>query len=381
MSKFIEYDKMSNNSAKKTKLNFQHSAHSRGHNHSAISACACGGNCPSCSQSSANKVASHASNTHQSIYSLPINNDKVGNSNVGLLSGRITAPTEQNETSSEDPSALGETPSQGDGGTSTQQSSPCNTKSLSRDNYLKEPGTSTNDFGLTSLNLNAVTYPEFETEKTSGGVRIKPTTASLPSIPSVFTGTGNFFEGERTVTKQSPSDCDTKKYPIRWTITDQGAAKIAEGEHEHCADFQQAFDISLKRYAEAVNALAATSKVFINDADAKAKVAKAAGASPENWRGIFICLAGKTRMRDPHWHKPNANNRAPNWDTGCKFAISIISGNSLSEIGQHPSSEIIKDCGEASATTTIAPSNIKQSSDTSPPDLSTSSFNEGENDE
>jgi hypothetical protein len=381
MNRLVEYNKIFKNNAEKSKLNLQQSEHARHDNHSAISPCACGGHCPRCSQSRANKIAPLASNTRQTTHSLSSNNVNVPTSSGSSLSARVSAPTPQDETSSEAPPTLGETPTQGDGATPVQQSSPCNTKSLSRDNYLKEPGTSTDDFGLTSLDPNAVTYPEFITEKTIGGVRIKPTMASLPTIPSVFTGSGNFFEGERTVTKQNPSDCDTKKYPIRWTISDQGAAKIAEGEQEHCGDFQHAFDISLKRYAEAINALAATSKVFINDADAKAKVVKAVGASPENWRSIFICLAGKTRMRDPHWHKPIANNRAPNWDSGCKFAISIISGNSLPEVGQHPASEIIKDCGEAGAAPATAPSNTRQSNDTSNPDLSTSNSDEVSNDE
>lgn len=375
MSKLIEYDKMFKNRATKSNQNLQQSEHARHDSQPAISPCACGGHCPRCSQSRANKNTPVASNTPQPTQSLPINNVNAPISSGLLLSGRVAVPTSQNETSAEAPSALGETPSQpsqADGGTPAQQSSACNTKSLSRDNYLKEPGTSTDDFGLTSLDPNAVTYPEFITEKTSGGVRINPTTASLPTIPSVFTGSGNFFEGERTVTKQNLSDCDTKKYPIRWTIADQGAAKIAEGEQEHCADFQHAFDISLKRYAEAINVLAATSKVFINDADAKVKVVKAVGASPANWRRIFICLAGKTIMRDPHWHKPIANNRAPNLDNGCKFAMSIISGNSLPEVGQHPSFEIIKDCGEAGAASATSPSNTRQSNDTSNPDLSTS---------
>lgn len=384
MSRLTEYDKMLKNRTEKRKFSLQHSEHARHDNHSAISPCACGGHCPRCSQSRANRTTSLASNTHQATHHFPINNVNAPTSSGSLLSGRVAVPTSQNETSAEAPSALGETPSQppqADGGAPVPQSSPCNTKSLSRDNYLKEPGTSTGDFGLTSLDPNAVTYPEFITEKTTGGVRIKPTVASLPSIPSVFTGSGSFLEGERTVTKQGPLDCDTKKYPIRWTITDQGATKIAEGEQEHCADFQHAFDISLKRYAEAINVLAATSTVFINDADAKAKVVKAVGASPENWRSIFICLAGKTRMRDPHWHKPIANNRAPNWDSGCKFAMSIISGSSLPDVGQHPSSEIIKDCGEAGAASATAPSNTRQSIDKSNPDLSRLDSDELSNDE
>ena len=48
----------------------------------------------------------------------------------------------------------------------------CSPTAMTRANFLKEPGTSTKDFGLTTLDLSAVTHPELLTEKVKGGVRV-----------------------------------------------------------------------------------------------------------------------------------------------------------------------------------------------------------------
>lgn len=225
----------------------------------------------------------------------------------------------------------------------------CDPKGLKRVDYLKQPGTSTGDFGLTTLTASAATVPAVATKAVRGGVQIQPTTAALPPIPSVFTTADTFVEGvAHFVNSDGRHPCPSGKLPIRWTITAKGADKIREGEQDHCLDFQLAFDLSLKRYASAVNALAGKRR-FANQAAAENALKKAVGVHPDDWFDKFVCLTRKTLVRDRQkWHEPRPVTREPRSDD-CGFVRAFITETSLPEVGQarHPSADIIKDCGEA----------------------------------
>lgn len=226
---------------------------------------------------------------------------------------------------------------------------PCSPTGLTRDRYLAQPGATTNDFGLTTLS-GTVTVPTVHTTRMSGGVRLDETDAALPPITSVFTDADTFTEGTSIFTSQG-GDCPSGRYPIRWTIFPDGARKIREAELEHCADFRYAFEISLKRYADAVNRLALSGRTFPSQRAAEAHVSRLVGAQPANWSSIFECLARKTQRRDGQSgfrgsHTPRPMMREPRLETSCAFTRAVISGSSLPEVGQHPPSEIIKDCGE-----------------------------------
>ncbi|HEU4561278.1 MAG TPA: DUF4157 domain-containing protein [Longimicrobium sp.] len=229
---------------------------------------------------------------------------------------------------------------------------PCTPTALTRAAYLAAPGTSTGDFGLTVLS-GQVTIPVVRTTRVRGGVRVEPTSAALPPITSVFTGPGVFNEDTLTWTQQEPGvGCRTARYPIRWTITGPGAARIMAGEMEHCADFQQAFAISLRRYADAVNALAASRRVFGSARAAEAAVTRTVGVPPARWMEVFECLAARTTLRDGRqgrrgWHTPQVRRVAPRQNNGCAFAEMILEGNALPEVGQHPAATLIQGCGEA----------------------------------
>jgi hypothetical protein len=227
----------------------------------------------------------------------------------------------------------------------------CSPKGLSRANFLKEPNTSVNEFGMTRLDASGVTVPSVTTAKSGRKVTVQPTTAALPLIPSVYTDAGTFIEGVAMVFGSNPEDCRSKKYPIKWTITPAGADLIKAGEAEHCADFQLAFDISLGRYAAIVNGIAQSGKTFANHNAAERHIRKLAGSASTDWLSIFICLAKKTLARDSHIHTPRPRTDAPTQADGCEFAKSVIHGGSLPEVGKHPSSEFIKDCGEPTSTT------------------------------
>lgn len=227
---------------------------------------------------------------------------------------------------------------------------PCDPTPLTRAQYLAEPGTSVNDFGLTTLS-GIVRNPTVHTTRVTGGVRIDETDAGLPPVTSVFTAADTFTEGVTIYSANQGAECASGRYPTQWTILPDGARKIREAEIEHCADFAYAFDISIRRYADAVNAAAASRRVFPSQRAAEAFITRQVGAAPANWPAIFQCLAGKTRDRDgwrgyAGWHTPRPRSMEPRLSTNCAFARQIIGGASLPQVGQHPPSEIIKDCGE-----------------------------------
>ena len=246
----------------------------------------------------------------------------------------------------------------GAGGGSSSTTATCQPTGLDRAAFLALAGATTDDFGLTTLDTIAVTYPTVSTNPAKpSGVVVAPTTAALPTIPSVYTKAGMFVEGDMNLIGGDDRSCPSGKYPLKWIIAPQGTQKIAEGEQEHCNDFQLAFDISLKLYADAVNALAASGRVFPNDKAVEASLTGTTGAAPANWQSIFVCLAHKSLLRDPRtkgaasWHTPRPTRLAPNFPD-CKQGRAIISDLSLPEVGKHPSSDIIKGCGEKQAATT-----------------------------
>jgi hypothetical protein len=229
---------------------------------------------------------------------------------------------------------------------------PCTPTPLARADFLARPGTSTNELGLTTL-AGQVTVPAVGTTPARGGVRVVPTSAALPPITSIFTAAGVFTEDTMTwALGEGQVGCRTGRYPVRWTITAPGAARIREGEMEHCADFQHAFTISLQRYADAVNALAASRRVFPSAVAAQRAVTSAVGVPPARWMEVFECLARRTTLRDGTrggrgWHTPIPRRVAPRQENGCAFGEAIVHGGSLPQVGQHPTASVVQGCGEA----------------------------------
>src|SRR5262249_3885682 len=186
----------------------------------------------------------------------------------------------------------GEEPTAAPGGGGTP-AAPCDPKGLARADYLKEPGTSTDDFGLTRL-AGSAQIPIVHTSKRSKGLVLDFTDAKLPTLTSVYRAAGKFTEGEVHFIGDKDSECPSKKYPLQWWILPKGAEKIREGELEHCADFQHAFDISIRRYADVVNDLAAKKKLFSSQKAAEKFVTGLVGPKPDTWSDVFKCLANKT---------------------------------------------------------------------------------------
>lgn len=223
---------------------------------------------------------------------------------------------------------------------------PCDPQPLSRAQYVAHPGTSTNDFGLTVLSGN-VSVPAVTTRRARGGFVLEHTDAAMPALDSVYTQAGTFTEGQAHFIGNAGADCPSGRYELRWTITPQGAARIRDGELEHCADLQHAFTTSLRRYADIVNRLAAGRRVFVSHRAAVRAVTRQAGAAPDDWAAVFRCLARKTEDRDlMQWHNPRDRRIPPSHRNSCAYARAIVHGSSFPHIGQHGTADLIRDCGE-----------------------------------
>jgi len=223
----------------------------------------------------------------------------------------------------------------------------CTPTPLARADYLAQPGTTDQDFGLTELK-GQVEIPVASVTKVKGGVKVDSTAASIPPVRSVVTQAQAFVEGQ-TLVVSPENQCPSKKYDIHWTIRPDGARKIVEGEQEHCSDFQYAFDVSLGRYASAVNALSKSNRVFPDERSVQVHLTRTLGVAPSKWGQVFKCLAAKTELRDKgkaKWHTPKPSKILPDLRNTCADPKYFISAGSFPEIGQHPSSEIIKGCGE-----------------------------------
>jgi hypothetical protein len=210
---------------------------------------------------------------------------------------------------SERPSGEG---TESDGGTPQADAGPsdagspgaCDPQPLSRANYLASTGTRKSDFGLTRL-AGPVGVPVVQVSPARNG-RLSPTGASMPPLTSVYTQ-GTFVEGTGLLIGQGsgPRECPGGSYPKEWTIRGTGESKIREAEQEHCADFRLAFDVSLSRFAQAVNAAAQSGRTFADQQAAERFFTRQLGVSPASWLLHFECLAAKTKIRDSsHAHEP-----------------------------------------------------------------------------
>lgn len=226
----------------------------------------------------------------------------------------------------------------------------CSPRGLSRQDFLAQPGASQSLFGLTTLDTAQVVFPELNVARVRGGVQVQETTASLPSIPSVYTRAGSFFEGSTRVPGGEGVDCPEGRYPLRWNITPAGAERIRDGEREHCSDFAYAFEISVGRVHNEINQLAGSRRTFPNEPSVRNHLQRRIGFSFNSLPSVFRCLATRSVERDDppnQWHTPHPLPSPPNRFNRCEYAMATINDRSLPHVGRHPTPDLIRDCGEA----------------------------------
>ena len=314
--------------------------------------CVCHGKCPKCrgnSEVSKRSTEDRAAGGFASAHSFGRIPVRKSNSSASsrVIEGRVPPP-EAEPSGTTRPEGVEETtmpeeaPTNGVEGESKPESV-CDPTPLKRSEFLAHPATKDDQFGLTKLDPVDVTYPELQLLVTEGGVTLRPTTAALPTILSVYTGVDRFMEGE--MIQSGDGDCPGGRYPVQWFIHPKGAAKIGAGEQEHCDDFQYAFEISLARYTHAVNLLASTRQVFKDREAANAALTREVGVKPDDWPSVFGCLARKTEVRDDRgWHTPRSRTTPPMQAWDCKYGREYVGGDIMPEVGKHPPNEIIKDC-------------------------------------
>jgi Domain of unknown function (DUF4157) len=240
--------------------------------------------------------------------------------------------------------------------------SACNVQELDRDAFLAfvkqappEPRQNVaqfakDSFGYTWTTATDAVPPPIETTTVDEGgktrFKLKPTHAEMPELHSAITAASDFVEGDHTFRPQERSSCASKSYPIHWTITADGAAKIKAGEQEHCDDIRVAFDLTLGLYASGINNVAAAERVYTTKNQAIADAVSSVGVQPNQMLGNFIKLARRTTLRDQrHWHTPvipnsQKTNQTPE-DTGCSEYHFTVDKSAFSNVNVHSSDEVV----------------------------------------
>jgi hypothetical protein len=147
----------------------------------------------------------------------------------------------------------------------------------------------------------------------------------------------------------------------RSKITKQGADKVKLAEIEHCEDHKLAFALSMSKYNQAVRDLQGEycaaepswrdkpppGNQLICKPEFEKRFKTRTGIEYKDTDTIVACLWDKSDIRDSeprHWHTLIASDcfYAPD----CGTVTYLYNQDSLPNVGNHPSSEIVKGCGE-----------------------------------
>jgi hypothetical protein len=169
---------------------------------------------------------------------------------------------------------------------------------------------------------------------------------------SIYVGEGDYADGTEKVTS---GPCAGKIVARTLRITKDGAKKLRQGEAEHCEDEKLAFALSWGKYNQASKDLegeycAAGIKVSsgnetICDKEFYKRFAERTGVEWEKREQVANCLHDKSKLRDTKtWHDVVPTNALNAKD--CSAVTYIYDSGSAPQVGQHPSAEIVKGCGE-----------------------------------
>ncbi len=213
----------------------------------------------------------------------------------------------------------------------------CDPVGVSYADFLKKTGNIDDAFGITKFGLSDVIFPEVILSKG----KLKKTDADV-QVHSFYLLPQTFKVKDPTIMSEDGDKfnhyCPRGTYDLYWIITKSASEKIKEGEQEHCNDINLAFNLSLAKFKNAVNSSAG--KKFTSLKKAKAYLKKKTKVDPDDWNNYFMSLAKKSEQRDKmNWHLPK--NYRTRINQACDKAETILTSAHLSEIGKHPSSEII----------------------------------------
>lgn len=234
------------------------------------------------------------------------------------------------------------------GGTSAPAA--CDPRALSRADYLREPGTSVEDFGLTIMDTTQVRLA-WSADPVGRGSRVKAVLHSapaLPAIPSVFTTAGRFAgsdgpTGTKIVARPTKGPCvGASSVPTSWMVTTDGARQLRLAEQEHCADFRYAFATTMAVYSKAVSR-AARAGTWASEAALRRALARdAGGVDPDDWADRWANMVQRTRRRDSRKHHDPVitDTHMPVSGSQC-YVLLFVTERSLPEVGLHSSAKIM----------------------------------------
>jgi len=116
-------------------------------------------------------------------------------------------------------------------------------------------------YGVTIFNKKFVTIPNVDIDwqpqgKAWTGV-VKPTKAELKDVPSLYLQPGTYeVPGKKVHASYPQCGAGGKQVTMFSQVDDKMSELIKTGEQEHCSDYERAFELSLKKCADLINAIA-----------------------------------------------------------------------------------------------------------------------------
>ncbi len=170
-------------------------------------------------------------------------------------------------------------------------------------------------YGETSWSpRTSATFPKLEIDWSGSGAKwtgkVKPTTAAMGPVSMTFLAPGDYKIPGKLVKANYPQCGPQGKRVPFYTTVDAAMSNLARlAEEEHKSDYQRAFDLTLKRWADIINAVAASGRSF--GPDTKPKVERAINTlltqngnkTRAQWIAELNRLTALSKQRDRNgWH-------------------------------------------------------------------------------
>ncbi|MDB4891346.1 MAG: hypothetical protein JWL61_3201 [Gemmatimonadetes bacterium] len=216
--------------------------------------------------------------------------------------------------------------------------------------------------GVTHFDPNRTVPPTIEAVPVREGqktvYKLKPTHAEMPPILSAFTkiekepkefveGTAAFAKDDCTDLWKSLQRPVKRRYDIIWQLPDDGAEQFRKAEEEHCQDIRLAFDLTMGRYASAINNLAAAERTYGSEKQVVDEATRRVGVHPDQMLQEFYNAAIKTETRDTNgWHTAKCATKTHCQDpnpalNGCRGYVRRVDAAALPDVGVHPPEEVV----------------------------------------
>lgn len=122
-------------------------------------------------------------------------------------------------------------------------------------------------YGQTGWSPRNATYPRLDIDWSGSGNncsgRVRPTTAAMGPVSLTFLSPGVYMVPGALVTARGPQCGPLGRRVPFFTTVDSAMSNIARlAEEEHRSDYQRTYALTLQRWADIINAVAASSRTF-----------------------------------------------------------------------------------------------------------------------